>query len=129
MDRLEEKNLLSQLLDIYGGLLTDRQHEFMELHLNEDLSLGEIADNHEISRQAVHDAITNGRKSLEKFEKHLQILAKQTAEVPTGVSGTGNSEVNDLVREISHMVTEDLLYDTEPLKRKIEKLKGLLGID
>ena len=31
------------LLDIYGGLLTTRQRELIKLHLEEDLSLGEIA--------------------------------------------------------------------------------------
>ena len=45
------------LYDFYGELLTDRQKEFFDLYYNEDLSLSEIAENAEISRQGVRDVI------------------------------------------------------------------------
>ena len=41
------------LLDIYGNMLTDRQRDVMELYYWEDLSLGEIAESNNITRQAV----------------------------------------------------------------------------
>ena len=43
----------SMLFDFYGELLTDKQREYFDLRYNEDLSLGEIAEQSGISRQGV----------------------------------------------------------------------------
>ena len=43
-----------ELLDIYGKLLTKRQRECLELYYDENLTLAEIAEHFNISRQAVH---------------------------------------------------------------------------
>ena len=48
---------MSMLFDFYGDLLTDKQKELFDLYYNEDLSLSEIAEQAEISRQGVRDAI------------------------------------------------------------------------
>ena len=67
---------ISLLLDFYGQLLTERQVEVLDLHYNQDLSLGEISENLKISRQGVHDAIKKGREHIIKFENKLG-LAKR----------------------------------------------------
>ena len=52
------KNLeMSYLLDFYGEVLTDKQRDMMQQYFNMDLSLSEIADNFNITRQGVRDAI------------------------------------------------------------------------
>ena len=61
----------SVLLDIYGSLLTDKQREIMEFYYNEDLSLGEIADELGISRQGVHDAVKKGSDALDEYDEKL----------------------------------------------------------
>lgn len=48
---------MAMLYDFYGDVLTDRQKEFYDLYYNEDLSLGEIAENYGITRQGVRDVI------------------------------------------------------------------------
>ncbi|MBI1293101.1 DNA-binding protein [bacterium] len=59
-------------MDLYGPLLTDRQRDFVRMHFEEDLSFGEIAREHGISRQAVHDAVKHAEKSLEEYEAKLE---------------------------------------------------------
>jgi hypothetical protein len=72
-----EKNLrYSALLSIYGALLTDKQSETMEYYYDEDLSLGEIAENTGISRQGVRDFIKRGEEALDTFEEKLGLYEK-----------------------------------------------------
>ncbi|MBR4555426.1 MAG: putative DNA-binding protein [Ruminococcus sp.] len=72
------KNLAtSDLLDIYGQLLTEKQRDMLELYYNDDLSLSEIAEHYEISRQGVHDSIKRGEETLEEYEKILGLKAQQ----------------------------------------------------
>ena len=54
---------MTMLFDFYGEILTERQKEFYDLYYNEDLSLGEIAENYGITRQGVRDVIKIGRAS------------------------------------------------------------------
>ncbi len=61
----------ASLLDIYGGVLTDKQRDMLELYYNEDLSLSEIAEGAEISRQGVRDAIKRGEETLDDLEKKI----------------------------------------------------------
>ena len=67
---------LTMLLDFYGALLTDKQHEMMRLRVEEDLSLSEIADGFGVSRQAVHDALRKAEKTLTDMEDKLHLVEK-----------------------------------------------------
>ena len=55
---------MAMLYDFYGDVLTDRQKEFYDLYYNEDLSLGEIAENYGITRQGVRDVIVRAEAAL-----------------------------------------------------------------
>jgi uncharacterized protein len=67
------------LIDFYGPLLTPRQQELMHAYYLEDLSLGEIAGEDGVSRQAVHDLIKRAEASLMEFEERLGFVAEQAA--------------------------------------------------
>lgn len=72
-----EKNLkYSALLSVYGALLTDKQFDTMEYYYDEDLSLGEIAENTGISRQGVRDFIKRSEEILDFYEEKLGLCEK-----------------------------------------------------
>jgi len=72
-----EKNIqISMLCQIYGNLLTSKQLSILEDYYNMDLSLSEIGENNEITRQAVRDILKKGEKKLFEFEEKLQIMKK-----------------------------------------------------
>ncbi|MEI6601972.1 MAG: hypothetical protein WCL54_00635 [Clostridia bacterium] len=67
------------LLDFYGGLLTAKQYECMDLHCNEDLSFAEIAEQLSISRQGVFDLVKRAQDILLKTEQKLAFIKKFNA--------------------------------------------------
>mgnify|MGYP002540608636 CR=1 FL=1 len=69
---------LSMLLDFYGQLLTENQYMCLDLHCNQDLSMGEIAQELHISRQGVYDFIKKGRERLLEYEERLKLLERFT---------------------------------------------------
>ena len=72
-----EKDLnIGYLLDFYGDLLSERKHSVMDLYYNEDLSLGEIAEEIGISRQGVHDIIKKSEDELRFYEEKLGLASR-----------------------------------------------------
>ena len=67
---------LAWLTAFYGGLLTDKQRQVLTLHCEEDLSLGEIAQEAGISRQGVHDMLTRAAQRLFDTEEKLGMAAR-----------------------------------------------------
>lgn len=64
------------LCQLYGKLLTKKQFEFIDDYYNNDLSLSEIAENHNITRQAVRDIIKKGEKKLFEYEEKLMFMKR-----------------------------------------------------
>ncbi len=73
---LEKKVDLAFLSAFYGGLLTEKQRKVLSLHCEEDLSLGEIAAEVGISRQAVHDTLGRAAARLQELESVLGVAAR-----------------------------------------------------
>lgn len=72
-----DKNVkISILLQIYGKMLTEKQYGIMNDYFNNDLSLSEIAENNEITRQAVRDVIKKGENKLFDLEEKLLFMSK-----------------------------------------------------
>ena len=76
-NKVEEKIRICILLEIYGTLLTEKQREFMDLYYNEDIGISEIAQNNEITRQAVKTILTKSTKKLNQYEKQLNFMEKE----------------------------------------------------
>lgn len=73
---LQKTTRVNMLYDFYHQLLTKKQMEYMELYYREDYSLSEIADHHQVSRQAVHDTLKRTEQLLEMYEKKLRLYEK-----------------------------------------------------
>ena len=110
-----EKNLIyTELLDIYKGLLTDKQAEAMEYYYDSDYSLGEISELMDISRQGVRDFIKRGETTISEMEDKLQLvnLFRTLNEVEdltkllisTNKRLSNSKEINALAEEILHNV-------------------------
>ena len=66
----------SMLLDFYGELLTERQRSCYDLHVNEDLSLSEIAEQAGVSRQGVWDNIRRAEAALQEMEAKTGLIRR-----------------------------------------------------
>ena len=75
MEDLKKEEII-ELYDIYGSLLTDKQRTYFEDYYYMDLSLAEIAENYNISRNAIHDQLKRVNEALINFESNLHLHNK-----------------------------------------------------
>ena len=73
---MDKKVEISMLWQIYGALLTEKQNQYIDYYYNNDLSLSEIAENENITRQAVRDIIKKGERKLFEYEEKLLFMRK-----------------------------------------------------
>lgn len=73
---LAKTNRINLLFDFYEPLLTEKQQTFLKLYFHDDYSLGEIAENFNISRQAVYEHIKRAESTLQDYEKKLKLLTQ-----------------------------------------------------
>ena len=71
---MDKKIEISMLCQIYGKLLTEKQFDYINDYYNNDLSLSELAENYNITRQAARDNIKKGENKLFEYEEKLQIM-------------------------------------------------------
>ena len=72
----QDKLELSLLLDYYGSFLTEKQRDIICLWVDEDMSLAEIAEMKNISRQGGRDAIQRSEKQLNDMENKLGLVRR-----------------------------------------------------
>lgn len=98
---IEKNNRMNSLFEFYGALLTKKQHSYLALYYGDDYSLGEIATEFDVSRQAVYDNIRRTEASLEEYERKLHLLANYQAQ---------NQAVDKLVSYVqSHYASDQAL--------------------
>ena len=87
MDALE----MTLLFDYYGDLLTERQRMCFDLRHNQDLSLAEIAEELNVSRQGVHDNLSRAEALLRNMEEktgcvHRDLACRKAAQEIIGAA-------------------------------------------
>lgn len=75
--KLEESIRFCDLVSLYVDLLPPSQQVVLKQYFLNNLTINEIASEHNISKQAVSDAINKGKEKLEFFEQKLSMLAMQ----------------------------------------------------
>lgn len=104
---MEEKIEISILLSLYGNLLTKTQKKYMDLYYNQDLSLSEIGDNENITRQAVRTILVKSKVKLKEYEKELKFMKRQT-------------QIKDLLEKLDESGIDD------KQKKIVDKIKNQL---
>lgn len=99
-----EKNIhISMLLEIYGKLLTQKQYDVVDLYYNQNLSLSEIAEEENITRQGVRKNLVDAENKLFDYEEKLLFLKQRLRRVEI---------IEELIKE-----TEDVSF-----KERLQKL-------
>ena len=101
---LEKTTRMNFLYDFYHSLLTDKQRSYMSLYYLDDFSLGEIAEEYEVSRQAVYDNIKRTEAMLEEYESKLLLFKKF-------------QERSRLLKQLKSVVSNDDLSIIESLEK------------
>jgi len=110
---IEKTNRMNALFEFYSTLLTEKQMNYIELYYADDFSLGEIAEEYHVSRQAVYDNIKRTEKLLETYEKKLHLYSNYV------VRQEMIDEIKSLLKE-SYPETE-MIYDLLDKIQEIEE--------
>lgn len=89
---------LNNLYDYYGVLLNERQQEIFKYYYFDNLSLSEISENENISRNAISKQLKNICLKLNDYETKLG-LYKKTQELNKIIANL-DKETNKKIKEI-----------------------------
>lgn len=102
MDELDKREELISLFDNYSSLLTDKQKMYFEAYYYDDWSLAEIAENYNISRNAVFDQIKKTISILNRYEESLH----QVSNINLLKEACGSDDINKIKETILKIIEE-----------------------
>lgn len=73
---INERVKIAVLMKYYGKLLTDKQRKAVVMYVDNNLSLAEVSEELNISRQAVKNALDTAFNALNRFEIELQFISR-----------------------------------------------------
>ncbi len=73
---LQEAITLSMYYDFYGELLSEHHKTIFEDYIWNDMSLAEIAEECDMSRQGVYDIVKRCSKKLHDYEERLHLVQR-----------------------------------------------------
>ncbi|USS87536.1 putative DNA-binding protein [Fructilactobacillus hinvesii] len=109
--KLAKDNRINALFDFYGSLLTPKQADYIRQYYADDLSLGEISENFNVSRQAVYDNIRRTELTLERYEERMGLYQKFGAR-------------NQIIDQLNHVI-QTRHPDDQELNQLINRLEQL----
>ena len=111
---IDETTRVNLLYNFYHSLLTKKQSRYLDLYYVEDFSLSEIAEQLQVSRQAVLDNLHRSVNLLESFEKELGLVEK-------------TQEIDDISKNLRQLVQTKYADDKEllALVQRISKINEM----
>ena len=90
---------ISFLYDYYGVLLTEKQQEYFEDYYFNNLTLQEIADNNNVSKNAIHKSIKDINTKLEYYEEKLNLYenSKNVKELIKDIDKEMKEQIEELI--------------------------------
>ena len=73
---MDKQDRLILLFDYYGDLLSDSQRNYFESYYFDNLSLSEIGENYNVSRNAVSKDLKLATEKLNNYEEKLKIISR-----------------------------------------------------
>lgn len=103
---MEKRDYLIILYDLYGELLNDKQQQYFEEYYFNNLSLGEISENLNISRNAIHKVLQSVEEKLQFYEEKLK-LYKKSKIIYDIIDKESSQEIKRILKE---MILEDEIH-------------------
>lgn len=103
---MEKRDYLIILYDLYGELLNDKQQQYFEEYYFNNLSLGEISENLNISRNAIHKVLQSVEEKLQFYEEKLK-LYKKSKIIYDIIEKESSQEIKKILKE---MILEDEIH-------------------
>ena len=96
---MEDSIYLNNLYDYYGELLTVKQQQYFEDYYWNNLTLSEIAENNNISRNAIHKQLKETVEKLYFYEGKLKLYQKRNKikELIKELDEEKQSQIMDLI--------------------------------
>ncbi|MBS4890098.1 MULTISPECIES: YlxM family DNA-binding protein [Anaerococcus] len=107
---MEKLVQVARLFDTYGSLLNEKQKDVINCYYNEDLSLNEIAENNNKSKQAISDMIQRSVDKLFEFENELSLIKKKNqlredlSLLRELIESSNQSEAMDMIDEMINKI-------------------------
>lgn len=96
---MEQRDYLIILYDYYAELLNEDNRKYFEDYYFDNLSLGEIAENNNISRNAIHKHIKSTESKLMFYEEKLKLHEKDK-KLKELISKTKDEELKEEIERI-----------------------------
>ena len=107
MEKINKTIKYNKLFANYKNLLSSTQQEILEAYFCFDLSISEIAENRNISRAGVEDALQKGCSKLEEYESSLHLVANK-------------EEILKIVAKLKEKASNDEdIKDLEDIERRL----------
>ncbi len=103
---IEERVNIAILMKYYGKILTDKQREILSMYVDNNLSLQEVSEELNISRQAVKDTLDKAINILNKTEDSLKFISRDKR-IISFINNKSNKEIDETTKKQLLSILED----------------------